>query len=66
MSVHGMHFRGMIPGAWEQGVITAAFASTRYPAQDGEGISQHSILTIINHTIQCTNTDTDTDDAGNA
>ena len=38
--------------------------NTNYPAQSGEENIEPSLLTIVNHTIQCTNTNTD--DAGNA
>lgn len=58
-----MHFCGIIAGAWGQGVIRAPSANTRYSTQEGGRILEHSLLTIINHTIQCTTTNTD--DAGN-
>lgn len=50
--------------AWDHGVMGAAFANTNYAAQSGEENIEPSLLTIVNHTIQCTNTNTD--DAGNA
>ena len=54
-----MHFHWMIAGAWNQGVIGAPSTSAKYSPQGGDTISEHSLLTIINHTIQCTNTNTD-------
>ena len=54
----------MKAGAWNQGVIGARHGNTKYPMQKDGKILEHSLLTIINHTLQCTNTNTD--DAGNA
>ena len=65
MSFDSMHFfHGMKAGAWNQGVIGARHGNTKYPMQEDGRFLEHSLLTIINNTIQCTNTNTD--DAGNA
>lgn len=64
MNINSMHFHSVIAGAWDQGVIGAASENAKYSAPGRGRILQHSLLTIINHIIQCTNTNTD--DAGNA